>query len=61
MSALAGPDHQLVVDRVAVDVGAGGAGDEGDVLRRLARDVAAADEHHGDRHADGHDEHGDDR
>ena len=36
--ARAGLDHERVVDRVAVEVGAGGAGGERDVLRGLARD-----------------------
>ena len=45
-------DHEAVVDRVAVDVGARGPGHERDVLRGLARDVAAADEHDREPHAD---------
>ena len=39
---LARLDHELVVDRVAVDVGTGGAGHERDVLGRLAGYVAPA-------------------
>ncbi len=43
-----GFDDQRVVDRVAVEVGAGGAGHERDVLRSLARHLALADQEPGD-------------